>query len=336
MSDKILEVKSLKVFFKSRGKPVQAVRGINIEVDRGEIVGIVGESGSGKSVAVKAFTKLLPENAYIDADLIMSGGKNLLNLSEREYRKIRGRDIAMIFQDPMTSLDPVITIGRQLEEVIVRNQGTGRKQAQAKALKMLEKVGIPYPQRCIKQYPHELSGGMRQRVLIGMALACSPKLLIADEPTTALDVTIQAQILDLIGEIVGEYGTSVILITHDLGVVAQTCMRVVVMYGGLVMEEGTVDEIFYTPMHPYTMALLKAIPSIEMADGSRLKSIEGFPPSLTNPPAGCPFADRCSYTIDICFKQVPDIKKYSSTHTSMCFLKEEDLKAAFAGEKYGK
>lgn len=259
MADKILEVRDLKVSFKSRGKTVQAVRGINIEAFKSEMLGIVGESGSGKSVAVKAIINILPENAVINAEKILLENTQLLGLDEKAYRKIRGREIAMIFQDPMTALDPVVTVGRQLGEVIARNSFCSQKKVREKALKMMENVGIPFPERCIRQYPHEFSGGMRQRVLIAMALACNPKLLLADEPTTALDVTIQAQILDIIKNIVADYGASVILITHDLGVVAQTCKRVAVMYGGLIMETGTVNEIFYTPMHPYTMALLRAI-----------------------------------------------------------------------------
>ena len=333
MADKILEVRDLKVSFKSRGKTVQAVRGLNIEAFKSEMLGIVGESGSGKSVAVKAIINILPENAVINAEKILLENTQLLGLDEKAYRKISGREIAMIFQDPMTALDPVVTVGRQLGEVIARNSFCSQKKVREKALKMLENVGIPFPERCIRQYPHEFSGGMRQRVLIAMALACNPKLLLADEPTTALDVTIQAQILDIIKNIVADYGASVILITHDLGVVAQTCKRVAVMYGGLIMETGTVNEIFYTPMHPYTMALLRAIPSVNMDSSKRLKAIEGFPPSLIEPPLGCPFADRCDYTMDICRRQLPDTKNHSLTHSSMCFLDTDSLKKLFAGER---
>ena len=290
MSDKVLKVKNLAVVFKSRERKVHAVRGVDIEVNEGEIVGIVGESGSGKSVAMKAVIGILPDNALLSADVLSLGDKNLNNLSEREYQKIRGKDITMIFQDPMTALNPVIRVGNQLEEVIVRNSALSKKEAKEKALEMLERVGIPSPKESSKRYPHEFSGGMRQRVLIAMALSCNPKLLIADEPTTALDVTIQAQVLDLIKTMSKDAGTSVILITHDLGVVAETCDRVVIMYGGLVMETGSIEEIFYKPKHPYTMALLQAIPSIDMDEGERLKSIEGFPPSLIDPPKGCPFA----------------------------------------------
>lgn len=324
MSDKVLKVKNLAVVFKSRERKVHAVRGVDIEVNEGEIVGIVGESGSGKSVAMKAVIGILPDNASLSADVLSLGDKNLNNLSEREYQKIRGKDITMIFQDPMTALNPVIRVGKQLEEVIVRNSALSKKEAGEKALEMLERVGIPSPKESSKRYPHEFSGGMRQRVLIAMALSCNPKLLIADEPTTALDVTIQAQVLDLIKTMSKDAGTSVILITHDLGVVAETCDRVVIMYGGLVMETGSIEEIFYKPKHPYTMALLQAIPSIDMDEGERLKSIEGFPPSLIDPPKGCPFVERCEFRMDICSSKRPPLKAFSDTHTSMCFLNEEE------------
>ena len=336
MSDKVLKVKNLAVVFKSRERKVHAVRGVDIEVNEGEIVGIVGESGSGKSVAMKAVIGILLDNALLSADVLSLGDKNLNNLSEREYQKIRGKDITMIFQDPMTALNPVIRVGKQLEEVIVRNSALSKKEAGEKALEMLERVGIPFPKESSKRYPHEFSGGMRQRVLIAMALSCNPKLLIADEPTTALDVTIQAQILDLIKTMSKDVGTSVILITHDLGVVAETCDRVVIMYGGLVMETGSIEEIFYKPKHPYTMALLQAIPSIDMDEGERLKSIEGFPPSLIDPPKGCPFAERCEFRMDICGSKRPPLKAFSKTHTSMCFLNEEELEHAFRRQKYGK
>ena len=336
MSDKVLKAKNLAVVFKSRERQVHAVRGVDIEVNESEIVGIVGESGSGKSVAMKAVIGILPDNASLSADILLLGDKNLNKLSEKEYQKVRGRDITMIFQDPMTALNPVIRVGRQLEEVIIRNSGLSKKEAREKALEIFERVGIPSPKESIKRYPHEFSGGMRQRVLIAMALSCNPKLLIADEPTTALDVTIQAQILDLIKNMSKDIKTSVILITHDLGVVAETCDRVVIMYGGLVMETGNIEEIFYSPRHPYTMALLQAIPSIDMDEDERLKSIEGFPPSLTDPPKGCPFAERCEFRMDICDSKRPPVSAFSDTHSAMCFLNEEETENAFRRQKYGK
>jgi len=318
--DKVLEVKNLRTVFKSRGQEVQAVRGVSLSVDKGEIVGLVGESGSGKSVTMKAVLGILPENAEVSADALKLNGTELTKLSEEEYRKMRGKEMTMIFQDPMTALNPLIKIGKQLEEVIIRHSGCSKAEAGEKAIEMLRKVGIPIPEQRVKQYPHEFSGGMRQRVLIAMALACEPKLLIADEPTTALDVTIQAQILDLLKELEKEYHTSIVLITHDMGVVATVCSKVAIMYGGLIMEKGTVDEIFYEPKHPYTKALLRAIPSLDLKEGERLQAIPGLPPSLIEPPKGCPFAERCEYAMDCCREKMPEYQQFSETHGAMCFL----------------
>lgn len=323
-NENVLEVKNLKTVFKSRGQEVQAVRGVGFSVGKGEIMGLVGESGSGKSVTMKAVIGILPDNATISSDSLKLNGKELSELSKDEYRKLRGKEMTMIFQDPMTALNPLKKIGKQLEEVILRHSDCTKQEAREKAIEMLRKVGIPVPEQRIKQYPHEFSGGMRQRVLIAMALACEPQLLIADEPTTALDVTIQAQILDLLKDLQEEYDTSIVLITHDMGVVATVCDKIAIMYGGLIMETGKTDEIFSNPKHPYTKALLRAIPSVDLKEGERLQSIEGLPPSLVNPPAGCPFAERCEYATDRCFKEMPEYKEFSETQRAMCFLNEQE------------
>lgn len=320
----VLEVKNLRTTFKSRGQEVQAVRGVEFSVEKGEIMGIVGESGSGKSVTMKAVMGILPENAKIEYDSLKLNGKELSGLCDDEYRKLRGKEMTMIFQDPMTALNPLKKIGSQLEEVILRHSNLSKQEAKVKAIEMLKKVGIPVPEQRVKQYPHEFSGGMRQRVLIAMALACEPQLLIADEPTTALDVTIQAQILDLLKELEQEYHTSIVLITHDMGVVATVCSKIAIMYGGLIMENGTTDEIFYNPKHPYTKALLRAIPSLDLKEGERLQSIDGVPPSLIDPPKGCPFAERCEYATQRCRDEMPKYKNYSETHRAMCFLNEQE------------
>lgn len=321
---KVLEVENLKTVFKSRGQEVHAVRGVSLAVEKGEILGLVGESGSGKSVTMKAVLGILPENAEVFSDSMKLNGVELSELKDEEYRKMRGKDMTMIFQDPMTALNPLIKIGKQLEEVILRHSSCTKAEAREKAVEMLRKVGIPMPEQRLKQYPHEFSGGMRQRVLIAMALACEPKLLIADEPTTALDVTIQAQILDLLKELEKEYNTSIVLITHDMGVVATVCSKVAIMYGGLIMECGTSEEIFYHPKHPYTKALLRAIPSLDLEEGERLQSIPGLPPSLSNPPAGCPFAKRCDYASDRCHTEIPGYQEFSETHRAMCFLNVQE------------
>ena len=322
--EKILEVKDLNVTFHARGQEIRAVRGVSLEVCPGEILGIVGESGSGKSVTMKAVLGILPENASIKAESLKLSGTEMTKLSEEEYRKLRGTQMTMIFQDPMTALDPVMTVGKHMEEVLKRNGGLkSKEEIRKKSIEMLDKVGIPDPQSRLKQYPHEFSGGMRQRVLIAMALACNPKMLIADEPTTALDVTIQAQILDLLQELEEQYHTSIVLITHDMGVVATVCQRVAIMYGGLIMETGTSDEIFYDPKHPYTKALLRAIPSTELKEGERLQANEGLPPSLVNPPAGCPFAERCEYASERCAQQLPEYYEFSGTHRAMCHLYDQ-------------
>ena len=320
MEDTILEVENLRTSFATDAGSVQSVRGITFHVGKGESLGIVGESGCGKSVTMLSIMGLLEDNASRQADALLFDGEDLLKKSPREMRKIQGNRIGMIFQDPMTSLNPLFTVGEQIRGPLMRHQKLSRKEAEKKALVMLEAVGLPSPERRLKQYPHELSGGMRQRVLIAMALACGPKLLIADEPTTALDVTIQAQILDLLQELEEQYHTSIVLITHDMGVVATVCQRIAIMYGGLIMETGTADEIFYDPKHPYTRALLRAIPSTELKEGERLQAIEGLPPSLINPPAGCPFAERCEYAEEKCRRELPAYHTFSQTHQAMCHM----------------
>ncbi|MDZ5034085.1 ABC transporter ATP-binding protein, partial [Clostridium perfringens] len=262
----------------------------------------------------------LPENAKIDSGEVYFDGKDILKLDSKEAKGIKGKEIAMIFQNPMTALNPLKKIGDHIVEVLVRHKGINKKEARKMAIEVLREVGIPMPEKRIDQYPHEFSGGMRQRVLIAMALACSPKLLIADEPTTALDVTIQEQILDLLRSLKETNNMSIILITHDLGVVASLCNRVEVMYGGLIMEEGLIDEIFYDAKHPYTKALLNSIPKIEGDEKIRLKPINGSAPSLLNPPKGCPFAERCQFANKKCFDEMPVYKNFSNTHKAMCFL----------------
>lgn len=318
----LLKVDNLKTNFYIKDKRIEAVRGVSFHVNKGDILGIVGESGSGKSVLMKSVMNILPENAKIEEGKVYFNNIDILNMSKKEIQHIKGKEIAMIFQDPMTALNPLKKVGDHLIEVLVRHKGINKKDAKIIALNILKQVGIPMPEKRINQYPHEFSGGMRQRVLIAMALACSPKLLIADEPTTALDVTIQAQILQLLKGLKENNDMSVILITHDLGVVASLCNRVVVMYGGLIMEEGLVDEIFYEARHPYTKALLNSIPKLKDDEKSRLKPIKGSAPSLLNPPKGCPFADRCEFAFKMCFQEVPQYKDFSNTHRSMCFLEK--------------
>ncbi|MDU5107034.1 MULTISPECIES: ABC transporter ATP-binding protein [unclassified Clostridium] len=318
----LLSVENLKTNFNIKDKKIEAVRGVSFNVNKGDILGIVGESGSGKSVLMKSVMNILPENAKIEEGKVYFNNIDISSMSKKELQSIKGKEIAMIFQDPMTALNPLKKVGDHLIEVLVRHKGINKKAAKIIALDILKQVGIPMPEKRIDQYPHEFSGGMRQRVLIAMALACNPKLLIADEPTTALDVTIQAQILQLLKNLKEINDMSVILITHDLGVVASLCNRVIVMYGGLIMEEGLVEEIFYEAKHPYTKALLNSIPKIEDDEKARLKPIKGSAPSLLNPPKGCPFANRCEFAFERCFQEMPNYKNFSETHRSMCFLEK--------------
>ncbi|WP_139996628.1 ABC transporter ATP-binding protein [Paenibacillus paridis] len=319
MAKRLLTVEDLKVSFHTRDGQNQAVRGVGFHVDAGETVGIVGESGSGKSVTAKAIMGLIPPPGQVLGGEIHFRGESLNKLPEKKWREIRGNRIAMVFQDPMTSLNPVKKIGFQMAEVIRRHRGLGKEEALREAVEMLRKVGISQPERRVNQYPHEFSGGMRQRVMIAMALSCSPELLIADEPTTALDVTIQAQILDLLHDLKEQSGTAVVLITHDLGVVAQVCSRVIVMYGGMVMEEGTVEDIFYRTGHPYTQGLLRSLPKRGGTGRERLVPIEGSPPDLIDPPTGCPFMERCPYAFAKC-KELPPMFELADGHRSLCWL----------------
>ena len=322
MSEKLLDVKNLHTSFFTHLGEVQAIRDVSFGLDKGEIIGIVGESGSGKSVTSLSIMGLLAYPGRVKDGEILFNGEDLLKKKKSEMRKIQGDHIAMIFQDPMTSLNPLFKIGDQITEAILTHHKIKKEDAKKRALEMLRLVGIPSPEKRFHSYPHEFSGGMRQRVLIAMALACEPKLLIADEPTTALDVTIQAQILDLLHELKDEFHTSIMLITHDMGVVATVCSKVIIMYGGLVMESGTVEEVFYEPKHPYTKALLKAIPSLDLKEGERLQSIPGLPPSLIDPPKGCPFAERCEYATERCKNEKPEYTEFTETHRAMCFLNE--------------
>ena len=324
MADKLLVVKDLKTSFFTHVGEVQAVRGVSFELGVGEALGIVGESGSGKSVTSLSLMKLVQFPGKIKEGQMLFEGVDLVQKSEKEMRRVRGNDIAMIFQDPMTSLNPVYTIGNQIIEAILEHQNVTKHQAREKAIKMLELVGIPSPESRIDNYPHEFSGGMRQRAMIAIALSCEPKLLIADEPTTALDVTIQAQILELMKDLKEKINTSIILITHDLGVVADLCSRIIVMYGGLIMEEGTASQIFYQPKHPYTIGLLKSIPKLHKKDKERLIPIDGTPPDLVRPPSGCPFYARCDYAMKICQEQQPPYFSAGPGHRSMCWRMHDD------------
>jgi dipeptide transport system ATP-binding protein len=321
--EKVLEVKDLHVSFKTYGGEVKAVRGVTFDLHKGETLAIVGESGCGKSVTSQSIMRLIPEPpGKFDGGSIIYKDNDLTKLKESEMRKIRGSDISMIFQDPMTSLNPTLTIGDQLTEGILQHMKLSNEQAKKVAIDMLDLVGIPSPHVRLKQYPHQFSGGMRQRIVIAMALVCQPEVLIADEPTTALDVTIQAQILELFRGIQKKTGVSIILITHDLGVVAQVADRIAVMYAGKIVETGTRREIFYNPQHPYTKGLLNSVPRLDV-DGADLIPIGGTPPDLFSPPAGCPFTARCPYAMEVCDKMYPYETKLTSSHGVDCWLQDE-------------
>ncbi|ATR20283.1 Oligopeptide transport ATP-binding protein oppD [Roseomonas mucosa] len=328
----LLEVENLQTHFRTPDGGVnRAVDGLSFHVNAGETVAIVGESGCGKSVTSMSILRLIPEPPGRIAGSVRFEGKDLLKLQDHEMRAIRGNEISMIFQEPMTSLNPVLTIGKQIGESLRLHQGMNRRQAEARAIEMLKLVGIPAPERRVKEYPHQLSGGMRQRVMIAMALACNPKLLIADEPTTALDVTIQAQILDLMRDLKHRVGAAIVLITHDLGVVAEVAERVIVMYAGRKVEEAEVGELFRAPKHPYTQGLLGAVPKLGSSltgETERLAEIPGLVPSLKQKIQGCVFAGRCSYATDFCRKVAPALELKAPGHLAACHYAEKEALAA--------
>ena len=320
MSD-LLKIEDLQVSFFTYAGEVQSVRGVNFSLKKGEAIAIVGESGCGKSVTAQSITRLIPvPPGKIKAGKVLFEGKDLTKATEKEMESIRGKDIGTIFQDPMTSLNPTMTIGRQITEGLIKHLKMSTEQAKARAIEMLGLVGIPNPESRYGQYPHEFSGGMRQRAMIAIALASNPKLLIADEPTTALDVTIQAQIIDLMRDLKNKLDTAIILITHDLGVVADLAERVLVMYGGKIVETGNVKDIFYDPKHPYTWGLLKSVPRLDDDDKERLIPIYGQPPDLFKPPVGCPFYPRCDYAMKVCIDHMPSMEQVSEGHYSACWL----------------
>lgn len=332
----MLDIKHLSTEFSTENGTVQAVRDVTIQVEKGEILGIVGESGSGKSQTMYSVMGLLAANGRVAEGDITIDGKDISpkNYSKKDYDNImsdiRGNDMAMIFQDPMTFLNPVLTIEQQLTEPILNHNDISKDEAKERAIELMKKVGIPSPEKRIKQYPFQFSGGMRQRIIIAMALACNPKVIIADEPTTALDVTIQAQVLDLIANLKEEIDSSIIMITHDLGVVASICDRIAIMYGGKIVEIGTAEEIFYEPKHPYTKGLLSCVANPEDKVKKELHPIPGSPPDLLNIGNWCPFVDRCENAMKVCKMQMPDEKSYSSTHSCSCWLAH-----SFAKERNG-
>ena len=331
MSEKILDIKDERLSFFTPAGEVKALNGVSFTMNQGDVLGVVGESGSGKSVTAYSVMGLTAYPGKLVGGKVWFNGHEIENMKEKDFRKIRGNEVSIIFQDPMTSLNPVYTIGNQIVEVIRLHTKKNKQEAWARAEELLELVGINEPEKRLKQYPHELSGGMRQRVMIAIALACEPKLLIADEPTTALDVTIQAQILELMQDLRKKLGMSIIMITHDLGVVASMCEKIAVMYAGHIVEYGTTDEIFYQPGHEYTKGLINSIPKLNTEVRERLVPIEGTPVDLLNPPAGCPFAPRCKNCMKICLSKMPPRTELSDTHYTYCWLQQ---KAAFEkGEK---
>ena len=324
MSEYLVDIQHERLSFFTPAGEVKALNDVSIHLNDGEVLGIVGESGSGKSVTAYSLMGLTAYPGKLVGGTIDFNGHRINDLSEKEFRKIRGNEVSIIFQDPMTSLNPVYTIGNQIMEVILLHTDKNKEQARARAKELLELVGINEPEKRLKQYPHELSGGMRQRVMIAIALACEPKLLIADEPTTALDVTIQAQILELMMELKEKLGMAIIMITHDLGVVASMCDRIAVMYAGRIVEYGTTDDIFYNPKHEYTKGLLKSIPRLDAKEHERLVPIEGTPIDLLNPPAGCPFAPRCSNCMKICLRERAPVTTFDDVHYTQCWMNQKE------------
>ena len=325
-NEKVLEVDNLHVSFQTYAGEVKAVRGVSFELKKGETLAFVGESGCGKTVTARAVMRLLkPPFAEIKPESkIVCNGKDVMKMTDKELYKFRGDEISMIFQDPMTSLNPTMTIGKQIMESLIIHRDMNKAEARKEAIRMLEMVKIPSPESRIDNYPHELSGGMRQRVMIAIALACNPKILIADEPTTALDVTIQAQILELMKDLQKKTHMGIIFITHNLGVVADICDKVSVMYAGKIVEQGPVDDIFYKPAHPYTMGLLRSMPRVDAESYERLIPIEGSPVDMLNPPEGCPFAPRCEHCMKICLKKMPPYVEIGENHRSACWLRIQE------------
>ena len=320
-NERVLEVNDLHISFDTYSGEVHAVRGVSFHLDKAETLAIVGESGCGKSVTAKSIMKLIPmPPGRIKKGSILFGGRDITNYTKKQMESIRGSEIGMIFQDPMTSLSPTMLVGKQIAEGLIQHQRLTKKQAHEKSIEMLKIVGIPNPDKRASQYPHEFSGGMRQRVMIAIALACNPKVLIADEPTTALDVTIQAQILDLMKDLKKQIDTSIILITHDLGVVAGMAERVLVMYAGKIVEAGYLEDIFKNPKHPYTWGLLKSVPRLDLGSKEELIPIYGTPPDLFSPPKGCDFAARCKHAMKVCYLLQPEMQECGQEHQTACWL----------------
>ena len=325
MANNVLEIKDLSIHYEMREGVVKALNGVDLALKEGASHGLVGETGAGKTTLAKGVMGLMPKPyGKIKSGQVLYDGQDLLQLNKQEMRRIRGNEVSIIFQDPMTSLNPVYTIGNQICEVIRLHTKKSKAEARARATELLTLVGINEPEKRLKQYPHELSGGMRQRVMIAIALACEPKLLIADEPTTALDVTIQAQILELMIELREKLGMSIIMITHDLGIVSSMCEKIAVMYAGHIVEYGTTDEIFYNPQHEYTKGLINSIPKLNAEEKERLVPIEGQPVDLLNPPAGCPFAPRCKSCMKVCLNKMPPKTELSDTHYTYCWLRQKE------------